>query len=83
MITFKQFQDNWWRLKETEDDDIFNVMGSLLSSETKTAILADLNDVVEGAMLEALDEYEDTIRRVADKLPVDDPLRIAIEEVPE
>ena len=49
MITFPEFKQNWHRLKENEEDEILDVMGALLTPETKAAILADLDAPVEAA----------------------------------
>ena len=82
MITFPEFKQNWHRLKENEEDEILDVMGALLTPETKAAILADLDAPVEAAKEAWRQEHRDSIREYADRLPVGDPLRVAIEGTP-
>jgi hypothetical protein len=81
MITFAQFKKHWSRLRTSDEQDIFEVLGANLSQSTKNAILSDLNDAVEAAKDIWQQEIDDSIRKQATKLDVDDPLRIAIEGV--
>ena len=81
-ISFNEFKEHWWRLRTNDNQDIFDVMGSLLSAPTKQAILTDLNTPVEGAKLIVLEERRNAIKEFAAKLPANDPLRLAIENVP-
>jgi len=80
MIKFKDFQDNWWRLRENDEEDIFDVMGNILSPSTKQAILTDINDAVMAAKEEVQEERRQGIKDMASKLPEDDKLRKAIED---
>lgn len=81
MITFQEFTKHWHRLKTNEEDTILDVMGAHLSPATKAAILADLDVPVEAAKEAWRQEHRDSIREFAEKLPVDDELRLAIEAV--
>ena len=78
-ITFAQFKQHWWRLKQNDTDDIFDVLAANLTTETKQAILADMDAPVMACRDAYLEEFRVAIREYAGNLPVDDPLRIVIE----
>ena len=78
--TFDQLNENIYRISNDHETPI-QVLGRLLSKPAKTALMAQLETAIDDALAAEVVEYEAAIRDIADRLPVDNLLRLAIEAV--
>lgn len=71
----------WPYLKTSDDQSFVDVLNERLSLVTKQAMRDDLEPLVDAAREQWYNELKVGIYGIAVKLPVDDPLRLAIEAI--
>ena len=81
--TWEQLMEHYLRLPDTNaGDDIMDVLDSELTQPQKDALVTQLETLINDTITAEITATEATIRRLAGKLPVDNPLRLAIDNTP-
>ena len=82
-LTWEQLMEHYPRLPDTNaGDDIMDVLDAELTQPQKDALVAQLEPLIQATIEEEITATEATIRRLAGKLPEDNPLRLAIDNTP-
>lgn len=78
--SFEQLQENIYRLKQDHETDL-DVIKRLINTAGKNAMMDQLEIPIDNVLVQEIIDDEQLIRDIANRLPADNLLRLAIEAI--